>query len=162
MNVLIVLALVFITGVMIFLMVQGVHLKERRMVKWSSIRSVDEGTEKIANFFFPILKERDLISFEGDSEDLSEIHESFLKRAQEIAPNTKIVLEPETLRTSAFRIHVRELNNDKAKKQCQQNEKIGCVILKAINKFQKEPRDPKKKWISLYRINETEVLFLVK
>ncbi len=162
MNILIILALVFITGVMVFLMFQGVHLKERRMVKWSSIRSVDEGTEKIANFFFPILKEWDVVSFDGDSKELPKIYKSFLKRAKEIAPNTKIVRQSEAVNPKTFRIHVRSLDSKKAKQECQQNDRVGCVILKAINKYQKETRDPQKKWISLYRINETEVLFLVK
>ncbi len=130
------------------------------MVKWSSVRSIDEGTQKIASFFFPILKERKRVNILGEKEEAKRIYNLFKQRAREISPDTKVVFNSSTKKDD-FEILVRIPSKKEAVLGCKQGSSSDCVTVKAMNEFEKKERSDSTHWMSVYRLNEFQALFLI-
>lgn len=157
-NYLIVAAGLFICGVMVFLMVKGVHLRERQMIKWSQVDSSVQAAGAVATFLFPILSEYDWVIIDNNSEFGIVFFTAFAETATHIHAKAKVVsfaeLVPESQPLRSFDMRILKLDETILKDLCQKNDRLGCIGLKALKQFNKKPRDKNKTWINLYRLNE--------
>ena len=159
---LLVAAGLFICGVMVYLMMSGVHLKERRMVKWSSVESPAKAGHKIAMFMFPILNEFSSVRIEESQPFTKTFHEAYLQRA--LADKVKAEISTGALedQVQGFIIKVINLKTAKLKEQCRKAIRSHCIGIKALKKFHKKERDSSKLWVSMYRLTKNEsVLFYI-
>ena len=153
------LAGIFITAVMIFLFFQGVHLKERRMIKWSTVESPRLAGEKVARFLFPISKEFGTISLRGDSSFAEQFFQGFKAEGLKNFSEAKFRLNPEDLTESGFSIQLQDINSDFVK-GCKAGDSSLCVSQKAKKKFHKKDRDAEALWINMYRLSKNKSLLL--
>jgi hypothetical protein len=158
-NILIILASLFITGVMIFLSVEGVHLKERRMVKWSAVDSVELAGVKIARFMFPLINDKKVLSFSGPQPFTQDFFQGFSSQGHKNNPAARFVLGEQ--KESAFHIQIENLDQDFVE-ACRNGDRVSCIGVKAKNKFQKKERDTAKLWLNMYRVSEDEALLFFK
>ena len=158
-NILLFAAALVIGLVMLRLVFSGVELRERKMVKWSSVASASEAGRKIARFMYPILNERQVVSIATNSDFSKNFFEAFAARSVRDKVKAQVIPlskdEP-----GEFQVRIQSLEKEKLEASCQLKDKVGCLGLKALNQFEKKERDKNKVWINMYQLNEdSAVLF---
>lgn len=130
------------------------------MIKWSDVETPQHAAESIANFIFPILSQYDFVALDNDSEFARSFFTAFSQRAAENKGKAKVIEFTESQSQSPGHFDLRIIKLDKSNLQtlCTRGEKIGCVGLKALKKFEKKPRDRSKIWINMFRLNETNAV----
>lgn len=153
------MACLFICGVMFYLMKSGVSLKERRMVKWSSVPTASHAGDKISQFMFPILNEYEGLYIQGDGPFVDEFVASFRQRSSMNKVKAEIV---RIENPQHFKFLIVEINPEVFKENCKRGENTFCIGLKSYSKFQKKERDPNKIWISAYRLRKDQAVMFYK
>lgn len=156
----------FISGVLVFLIFQGVHLKERRMIKWSAVESPQKAGEKVAQFLFPLFESKERVQLQGDS-SFAQTFFSGLK-IKALQNSKHVMFEDEVSKASnasnasnAFLIQVVPLQKSD-QEACVQQDRQACLMFKVHKKFLKRPRDPQSFWINMYRLSENKALLFYK
>lgn len=152
---LLIVAGLFICGVMVYLMISGVHLKERRMVKWSSVESVEKAGSKIAMFMFPVLSEFNKVVIEEGALFSKNFYRSFKKRASQDQESAVIELSEDIKSGNGFIIRIINLERDDLVQKCSQGSRSHCIGVKALRKFKKKERSQAPLWISMYRLTKS-------
>ena len=163
-NILIGLALIFISGVMIYLVFAGTKLRKRKMVSWSAVSSSREAGEKIGRFFYPKIKGNQTILINGNDDFALNFFEGLDTEAKKLSPNAEVQiadLSIEDLNTEGkFIVEVMVPDEGECQKLCEESVYKGCVCLGAIKKFKKKSRNEKKYWIHMLRMEQNlSVLF---
>ncbi len=151
-------ACVFISGVMIFLIQQGVHLRERRMVKWSRVDSAEAAGKKISDFMYPILKQYDQVSIKGPGNFSHRFFNSYQREAKK--NQTSATLNFGSKNIGGFLIEIRSLDLDDVA-GCEKGDAVACIAVKAQGRLSKKKRDPGL-WINMYRTSETDSVLFFK
>ena len=145
-NRLLVVAGLFITGVMVYLMVSGIKTRKPRMIKWSAVESPQVAGQKVGRFFYPILKKSQKISIAGQGSFSSEFFEGFLGKSG-----------------ADLLIQVIELNTERCTQDCPTGQETNCECKLALWRFNKKTRDRSKQWIHMVRTEESKAaLFIVQ
>lgn len=155
-----ILACLFITSVMIYLMISGVHLTERRMVKWSDVASAEEAGEKVGLFMYPVIGEFRHFLFLGEDTFTDDFFKGFKKVEEPRGRSVQLVLNERPLpETNPFVLRIENIDQDFIE-SCRKQIKWACVGIKAKKKLEKKPLSSKPIWISMYRLsNEEAVLY---
>lgn len=157
----IIAASIFISLVMGYLMWSGVHLKERRMVKWSSIEAPEEAGKKIALFLYPLIAEFEEVVVYGDDPFTGEFLAAFQETENRTNRGNKVRRGPAHETDKTFSIHILEVDNNFVS-GCKQGKKSSCIAIKAKKKLDKKPRDPGKIWFSMYRTSKSQALLFYR
>ena len=162
-NVLIILAGLFISGVMIFLLMSGVKARQKKMVKWSAVETPEQAGQKIGRFFYPILKEHKSLIIEEGSLFSQKFSQGFVAEAAIISPNTDVVFGADGSGDDHFFLMVRKPDKENCVKQCSNGQYEACVCVGSIKKFSKKNRDPSKYWINIIQLKQNKaILFYVE
>lgn len=138
-------------------MFKGVYVRERQMVKWSAVESVEKAGDKIAMFMFPIVKEAEAITLEDNSEFSSKFFTAFKKRASGYSDQEKILLSSFTEKDNGFFIFVKNINHDFLT-ACKTGDRISCIGNSAQKKFLKKKPDFNKIWVNMYRLSKNQAI----
>jgi hypothetical protein len=150
-----------ITGIMVYLMMTGVSLKERRMVKWSAVASGAEAGPKIAQFFYPLLQERKQLVIVGEGPFANAFFHSFRSRVERDLPGVSVFTgsaEGSPAR-DLLRMRFQALGAEILKQPCDSQHRDTCLAQRAWRKFQSKDRPESPFWISLYRTSQDHILF---
>ena len=157
---LIAISLIFICVVLLKLLNKGVVVPPRPMVKWSSVESASLAGEKMALFYYALMKQQDAWAFESSSL----FGNLFLDRFVSTARSMKLKLRfhrsiPDPTKKT-FRFLIKELSFENHSEKCVKGDRKACAAQRAVYKWRKKPRDATKNWISVYRVDdETALLF---
>ena len=163
------LASLFITGVLLSLLQKGVFLKEREMVKWSSVMSSQEAGRKLARFYFPLIKEFESIHLVGPSLFAQTFFKAFQKEALANWPEAQLLFNQNLPDNKSFEIQIlpmdtvfREKDQNQNQNQNQNRDKMASIILKAHKKFLKKERNQSLLWINMYRLSFRSALLIFR
>ncbi len=161
-NILIVLAALFITGVMVSVIIQGVHLQERKMVKWSEVSDPSAAGDKLAKFLFPLAQQFTPLAILSDDPWGKEFYLAFANQSAKLSKTIRIEQSPlDTSESSAvFFLTVLPLYGKSYKAFCGRDLRDYCIALRAQKAFEKKDRETQQTWISMYRYEDNRaVLF---
>ena len=139
---------------------QGVHLKERRMVKWSDVGSPEEAGQKLARFYFPITREFGNIYIEGQSPFAENFFKTFEVEGLKNSGDTQYFLNTQKSEKS-FSMIIRSID-DEYVEGCKQGDRLSCTAIKAKKKFLKKERDLGQYWINMYRLTIDQAVLFYK
>lgn len=150
----------FVCFVLFFVMKTGVHLQERRIIRWSDVSSPEAAGEKVAVFMYPIIKKFKNIRITGGDDFTHAFIDGYLKRAQLQNPDAFIGAKASQFTGNHFTIEVMNIADAHSDLVCQGEITSPCVAAKSKRLFEKKERDLSKPWISMYRMGEKSTLLL--
>ncbi len=160
-----ILSSLFIAFIMISLIPKGVVLRERAMIKWSAVDSLDSLSLQLNPYLFPLMSQYTLILFDSEQAGFSrELYQALLRRIKDpkLRSHLKLEFSP-TTEKNKFQIQMIALEEEKLKTHCQQGEKDFCLGLRSLKKFKSQDRDSEQFWINMFRTHQTSaVLFYVE
>lgn len=151
----------FISGVLLFVTIQGVSLKERRMIKWSAVDTAEQAGTKVARFLYPISKQFLEITVRGDSKFARVFFDALKEEGVENWRQSQFSLNPVKPSESGFLIDIHSIDFDYIS-LCRTGDNLSCTGAKALNNFLKKPRDSSSNWINMFRINNREAIYFLK
>lgn len=157
-NIAILLAGLFITVVLLYVMKEGVHLHERRIIKWSKVESAANAGERVAQFFYPIIEESRRVVLWGEGDFYNSFSKAFKELSLKNSPQTQISKETGS-KDDELVIHLIAIDQDLVP-QCRQGQRAFCVAIKASKKLKNKKRNPLDLWISMYLLGEKKAVLL--
>ena len=161
-NVSLVLAGLFITGVLVYLILQGVHLKERRMIKWSNVVSAELAGQKVGRFIFPFIQQKGRLRVYAPNKFGQQFYTSLQEEVLKNNSEARITLSSQKMSKDEFLITVKSLGEKEPIDECAMGIMSSCAEKTAIRKFAKKKVASEGQWISMYRLGENEAILFYK
>ncbi len=160
-NVALVLGGLFISGVLIFLTIDGVRLKERQMVKWSNVSTPEQAGRKMGRFLYPLIKQKTKIYISGQEDFSQSFFRGFASEAKKNWSQAEVHLQNKN--QTGFVISLIGLDEGDFNDLCQKGQQTACLAEKALKKFNSKNRSRGVYWINMFRLSEeSAALFYIK
>ncbi len=160
-NVALVIGGLFISGVLVFLMIDGVRLKERQIVKWSNVATPTEAGRKMGRFLYPLIKQKNKIFISGQGDFSQAFFQGFAAEAKKNWSQAEVYRQNKN--QSGFVIKMISLDAGDFKELCKKGEPSACLAQKSLKKFNSKNRSQGVYWINMFRLSEeSAALFYIK
>ncbi len=158
-----VLAGLIISGILVYLLVSGVRLQERRIVKWSSVETPQLAGHKISRFMFPVIQQKNRVVVTGDNSFSKSFYPEFKKESLKNDAKARVTFQAKSFDTiKDLELGVMPLDETDYRDECRRGSQLSCLAQKALNQFNKKPRQSGLWWINMYRVSENKMVLFYK
>lgn len=160
-SILLILASLFIGFVMFHLLKEGVRLQERKMIKWSTIASVEDIGPIVAQHIYPMIKNETDFLITSESDEAQKFFASFQRTLSQEQVTTQVHLNNIPRGYMGYILKFEILKDEGNSSSCQQGDKLECLKGRAYREFRKKNRDETKLWIQMWRVSEKEMVLFI-
>jgi len=164
--------MLFIFGVLVKTIFQGVSLPERRMIKWSGVESIPYAVRRMMPYLYPILSNGQALTLTGESRFKNELYVALKKESELKGIKTQLEMPSESainldqnkkkdLLNFKQQLRVITVPDVTHKEKCTQKIVWACVAEKAWQKLKEKKKSKHSLWISMYRLSKSEIVLLV-